>query len=219
MKWGWIKYVILPVLVIGAFVSYETVVWRNLALDHFFSKRVSVHEYGELKIVENVNEVGLHKKVVTDLFYKYDGESNFKYLDTPRGEKADMTLLQFSGYDYLLVRKVPMTISGDPSLYVYPKIFILEPGNQEHLTLLILNNDPAAEFSREDGDKSPHIVHCYFKLRADRISEPSRKRQEKLRQEQWQAYLDKKMEEPAFVEGLSSVFDYLNVDKSCLDGN
>lgn len=219
MKWGWIKYIILPVVVICAFASYEVVVWRNLALDHFFSKRVSVYEYGELKIVESVNEVGLHKKVVSDLYYKYDGESNFKYLDTPAGEKVEMDLFQFSGHDYLLVRNVPMTISGDRSLYVYPKIFILEPGNQEHLTLLILNNDPAAEFSREDGDKSPHIVHCYFKLRADRISGPSRKRQEKLRQEQWRKYLDEKMREPAFVEELSSVFDYLNVDKSCLDRN
>lgn len=64
MKWGWTKYIILPVVVICAFASYEVVVWRNLTLDHFFSKRVSVYEYGELKIVESVNEVGLHKKVV-----------------------------------------------------------------------------------------------------------------------------------------------------------
>lgn len=37
MKWGWIKYVILPVLVIGAFASYEMVLWRNLIPEYFFS--------------------------------------------------------------------------------------------------------------------------------------------------------------------------------------
>ena len=219
MKWGWIKYAIFPIIAIITYISYEKVVWRNLALEHFFSERVSVHEYGELKIVEIINEVGLFKKIDNHLFYKYNSERNFKFLDMPGGERADMTLLQFSGYNYLLVRDVLMTISGDLNLYVYPKIFILEPGNQEFLSFLILSNDPAAEYSREFGDKSPHIVHCEFKLRASRIPGPSRKRKEKLQQEQWRKYLNKKMKEPAFVEGLSSVFEYLNVDKSCLDGN
>ncbi|SHK95249.1 hypothetical protein [Fibrobacter sp. UWEL] len=218
MNWGWIKYPIIAVTIVVVYASYELVVWRNLALDHFLSESVTVHEFGDLKVVEIIDEEGLYKKVLNRLFYKYESESKYKALDVPAGKEADMVHLQFSGYDYLLVKDVMMTISGDRSLYVYPKIFILEPGTQDSLAVLILNNDPAAEYSREEGDERPHIVHCEFKIRADWGSGPSRKRQMKIQQEQRQKYLDKKMKDPAFIEGLSSVFNYLNVDKSCLIG-
>lgn len=215
MNWGFIKFLLVLVLI---YATYEVVVWRNLALDHFFSEYDTEYKVDDLKVVELINQISLYDKFSTKIWYKYDGRGSYNFLSGGDGSNVKRTAIKiepYRHYDIVFVGDFTQSLVDEREKYSYPVIYFLEPNDENLMTRLELRHDPYVDFYRRDEVR--HFVHCSFSMGTYRYFGPDGKKWRKRKSEDWLNYFSEKKKETDFMEAVFFVFDKLNLDRSCLD--